>query len=119
MQVTFHSLDSDENKIFFKSDAHYENDYIVFEDKSCQNTIIYLKIDSIINLIRKGKVNTNISFIEGIKTDCHYNNDIGLEFDFQVLTNNININKNKITIEYTMFLDGKEFSTHKIWILLQ
>lgn len=118
MQVTFHSIDNENNKIFFKSLASKNDNIISFEDKSTMNTTIFLEIkDLSIIFIRKGSINMNIELILNNRTPAKYKNEMGLEFDFEVFTNKLIIEKNKITIEYIMFLDNEEISSHKIWIL--
>ena len=43
MEVSFLSIDNENNEISFKTDGHYEGDYLVFEDTVVQNTLIFLK----------------------------------------------------------------------------
>ena len=53
----------------------------------------------------------------GEKTKCHYKNELGLEFDFLVLTKELLISSKRIEMEYSLFLEQDKISTHKITIL--
>lgn len=118
MKLTFHSIDDENNKIIYKSDYVKNNNTIIFDDKSVENTKVYLEINND-NIIfeRKGNINMKINLTLNKKTEGYYQNDIGLDFKFYIVTNKIENNKNKITIEYSMYLDEDLMSTHKIWIL--
>lgn len=119
MIVTFHSIDNENEKVFFKTKGEQKENSIFFKDESMPNTTIELKIEaSSVELIRSGDYNTNMLFQKNKKTKAYYRNNLGLEFDFYVETKVLDIKKNKISIEYNMFLFEEEISTHKIWILL-
>lgn len=120
MKVFFYSIDDEENKISYNSEAHYEDDMLVFEDKSYENTKMYLKIDKdrvIIN--RKGMIIMNLELIGNKKTKGYYQNEIGLEFDFIIDCSNLVITDKRIDISYAMILDNQVLSSHKIWIILR
>lgn len=119
MKITFHSINSENNKICFTSDGYYENDVLVFEDKSISNTKIYLNISSsFIEFQRKGEIEMYLKIIKNQKTAGYYKNSIGLDFEFEVNTKEVIIKNNKILLEYSLILDNEEISTHKILILL-
>lgn len=120
MNVTFYSLDSLDNKIFFKEKGILDKNILIFNDKSAQSTKIYLTIneDNII-LDRVGNIKMHMHFIRNIETAGYYENELGLEFKMNILTSKLIIKTNKIEIEYSLFLDGNMLSSHKIWILFQ
>lgn len=120
MIVTFHSLDNDNNKIYFKSEAQIIDDYIVFDDKSIENTKIYLKYNSSSVIFKRvGNTNMSIEYIQDKITTGTYKNELGLEFNFSVDTTSFSIEKDKIIIEYNMYIEKDYISSHKIWILLR
>ena len=118
MMLTFHSIDDENNKIIFKSEYKKNNNIIIFEDKSVENTMIFLTIneDNII-FERKGNINMKLILHKNIKTQGYYQNELGLDFKFNIITSKLEYNKNKINIGYSMYLDEDLISTHKIWIL--
>lgn len=119
MELVFYSLDNDNNKVFFRSDYLKNGNEIIFEDKSVENTKIYLTImkDSLV-FERKGSTSMHMVLKEGIETSGSYNSSTGLFFDFTVKTKILSIKDNRIEIEYSLFVLGDEMSHHKIWITL-
>lgn len=120
MKVFFYSIDDEKNKINFNTEGFYENDYLVFSDKSIPNTKIYLKYENNTLIFKRfGFVNMNVRLHHQEKTNAWYKNDMGLEFNFITFTKVLNYKDNRIDIEYDMILDNKVYSTHKIWIIIR
>lgn len=92
-----------------------------FLDKSSENTKIDLtKVSSKeIKFLRRGDVFTSIDFILNHKTKGIYKNNLGLEFEFDVLTNRLMIENNKILIEYDYFYESDLLSKFKIILLIK
>lgn len=120
MQVFFYSLDNQNNKVSFNTAYKREDNKIIFEDKSIENTVIYLYIykDKLI-LERKGSVEMKISFIKNKSIPSYYKNQLGLEFNFIAKCHKLTITENRIDIEYDMILDNDLISSHKIWIIMR
>ena len=116
----FHSLDSNEEKIYFQVEGKIIKHLLIFEDKSTPNTIIYLAInkDNII-LDRVGDTNMHMNFKSNQIIEGYYKNKLGLEFRIFIKTNNLIIKTNKIEIDYDLIIDDYTASSHKIWILFQ
>ncbi len=120
MIVSFYSIDEDLNKIFFKSDAKKINNSIIFEDKSVKDTIINLEIyDDKIIINRTGFVNTYLEFMLNKTFKTKYSSNDGLEFEFNIFCNLLEIKQNKIDIEYDMIIDESMKFHHKLWLLLK
>lgn len=118
MKVTFHSLDNDGNKVFFKSDAKNVDSYIEFIDKSTENTSIRLKYDtSSIIIERVGNINMVLNLELNKTTGCMYKDNLGLELDLEIKTNELEVKNNKLYANYDLILDKNVISSHKIWIL--
>lgn len=120
MKIIFHSIDSNEEKIFYQVEGQLIKNLLIFEDKSTPNTTIYLTInnDNII-LDRVGEVNMHMQFINNQIVEGNYENKLGLEFNIKIKTNGLIIKKNKIDIDYDLIIDNYTASSHKIWILFQ
>ena len=119
MRLSFHSIDDNDNKIFYETNYEKSENEIVFIDKTLENTTNHLLIDEDkLKLIRLGDVEMEMLFILNQTTNGYYKNNIGLEFEFIIKTNKLKVEKNKILVEYNMILDEFTASTHKIWILL-
>ena len=120
MEVFFYSLDNENNKVSYKSNAELSNGKLVFIDKSIESTTIHLSImKDKLELQRIGNTNTDLVFIENKTTKAHYKNIDGLEFDFLVKCNKLITSLNRIDIEYDMILDNELLSSHKIWIIIR
>lgn len=118
MILTFHSLDSDSNKVFFKSEYEIIDGKYIFDDKSVKNTRIIMKIndDNTIIFKRIGDINMEMLLDVNNNTLCKYKNEMGLEFELIISTNSVKITGKKVEIDY----DSKIYdviSNHKIWIL--
>ena len=71
MIVTFHSIDNENEKVFFKTKGEQKDNSILFKDESMPNTTIELKINSSsVELIRSGDYNTNMVFEKNIPFFC-------------------------------------------------
>ena len=117
MEVTFYSLDDENNKIFFKSKGTKENNIISFKDKSNENTTILLEINaSSITFYRKGNVDMKLILEKNNTNECYYKNEMGLEFNFKAFCKELIVKEKRIDIEYDMILDEDILSSHKIWI---
>jgi uncharacterized beta-barrel protein YwiB (DUF1934 family) len=120
MIVSFYSVDEELNKISYKSDAKRINNSIIFEDKSTKDTIINLEIyDDKIIIDRSGFVNTYFEFRLNETFETKYKSGDGLEFEFKIFCNLLEIKQNRIDIEYDMILDESTTFHHKIWLLLR
>ena len=118
MILTFHSIDSNDNKIIFNTEYTKKDNLVIFKDKSMENSVIELTIENdSITLKRTGDNEMDLMLIYNQKTTGFYKNNMGLEFEFEAYTTSLNITSKKISIEYTMFLEDNPISTHKIWIL--
>lgn len=118
MNLTFYSVDSNDEKVVYNTPFVRDENQIIFLDKSVSNTTIYLTIlENSLLFERKGDIEMSLPLEMGKKTHCHYKNELGLEFDFLVLTNELLISSKRIEMEYSLFLEGDTISTHKITIL--
>ena len=118
MVITFHSIDNEGNKVFYKSEAKIYDSYIEFDDKTSNNTIIKLSYTaSSINIERIGDVNMKLLLLQGKITTSSYSNNMGLKFDFKVKTNELLVKENKLFANYELILDENVISSHKIWII--
>lgn len=119
MRLSFHSIDDEENKIFYEANYERSDNEIMFVDKVLENTVNHIIFDEDkLKLIRTGDTQSEIIFDISRQTPGFYKNSIGLEFEFIIKTNKIKIENNKILVEYNMILDEFTATTHKIWILL-
>lgn len=120
MVVHFYSLDQENQRITYTSEAKIEDNSLVFLDKSVENTTIYIRrLEDKLVFERKGDVQMQMTLILNQKTKAYYKNNFGLEFSFQVECHRLEQKKNRIDLEYTMFLDSDAMSRHKIWIIIR
>lgn len=118
MNLTFYSVDSNKEKVCYSTEFVRDENQIIFLDKSVANTTIYLTIfENSLLFERKGDILMDLPLKYGEKTLCHYKNELGLEFDFLVLTNELLISSKRIEMEYSLFLEQDKISTHKITII--
>ena len=117
--ITFHSVDSDGNKVIFTENFTRKDNKIIFNDKTCPNTQIELTINDDMSVLfrRIGETNMILPLSLGERKIGHYRNSLGLEFDMVVLTTKLIINSNKITIEYDLDVEDIK-QHHKLWILI-
>ncbi len=119
MELLFYSLDKDSNKVFFRANYEKKDNLIIFQDKSMENTMIYLTInrDSLV-FERKGNTSMTMILKENINTPFHYESSTGLFFDFEVKTKVLSIKDNKLELEYSLLDLGDEIQNVKLWITL-
>lgn len=117
--ITFHSIDSDGNKVIFTEKYIKKDNIIIFNDKSAPNTQIELTINDDLSLLfcRKGDIDMYLPLAYKELKIGHYKNSMGLEFDLKVYTTSLRIEKNKISIEYDLEVETIK-QHHKIWILI-
>ena len=117
--VTFHSVDSDGNKVIFSENFTRKDNRIIFNDKTRPNTQIELTINDDMSVLfeRRGNINMCLPLSLGEKTIGHYKNSMGLEFEMVLITTKLIVNSNKITIEYDLVVEDVK-QHHKLWILI-
>ena len=117
--ITFHSVDSDGNKIIFSENYSRKDNVIIFNDKTCPNTQIEITINDDMSVLfrRIGDTNMLLPLSLGERKIGHYSNKLGLEFDMIVLTTKLVIESNKLTIEYDLNVEDIK-QHHKLWILI-
>lgn len=120
MMIHFYSVDNDNNKVSFKSEGYESNGKLCFLDKTIKDTMIYLTISTDKLLFeRKGRIEMVLPLQQEIKSKAYYKNELGLEFDFIADCTKLEINRDRIDIQYDMILDNEVQSSHKIWIILR
>lgn len=120
MKVTFLSMDEDENKVFFESDASFCEDEIVFADKSLTDTTLYLRFEpDRLNLRREGQVFMRLSFRQHHKTDGFYRDSFGLEIPLTVLCTFLKVEAKKTIVHYELWWDEQMKTKHKILLLFE
>lgn len=117
--ITFHSVDSDGNKVIFNENYSRKDNKIIFNDKTCSNTEIEITINDDMSVLfcRRGDTNMYLPLSLGEKKIGHYRNSLGLEFDMIVFTTKLIIESNKLTIEYDLNVEDIK-QHHKLWILI-
>lgn len=117
MVVSFQSLDSENNKIEYLAEAKQVEDYIEFEDKSCSDTKIRFKTgNGIAEFIRVGYISMSIKFQLNETTLGAYVNAEGLDFEFEIYTTELQMDKDRLSVRYNMIMDNKVISKHFIQI---
>lgn len=119
MKLLFKSISSSSNAVRFESDFITENNMIIFNDLSLNNTKICIEKndDSSIIFKRIGDVEMILPMYLKKESKAYYNNKQGLEFEFKVKTISLMIENDMIFIEYeTNIMDFKE--NHKIFIYI-
>lgn len=112
MFVSFLSIDQEMNKTKFQSEATLNANEILFEDKSCLDTKIKLTIlENSLILERFGFIDMRMQFCLDKHTYGTYKNKDGLEFDFEVFTKRLEINRTKIKVSYDMLVNKEVLST--------
>ncbi len=118
MDLTFYSIDSNNDKVIYHTSYIKSENTIIFDDKSVSNTKIYLTInENKVLFERKGNVFMQIPLEKDKLTSCHYENELGLSFDFKVITTNLSISNKRIEMGYELFLESDMISNHKITII--
>ena len=118
MKVSFLSIDDENNKINFSTEVtHVDNRYI-FVDKTTENTIIEIEVlGECVRLTRTGNVTMYMLYDINNLTCGSYENKEGLEFEFEIQTTKLEIQKSKIRIDYSMIMDKQVMSSHKLSLL--
>lgn len=120
MVVSFFSIDNQNNRVCFKSEAVYENQTLIFQDKSVKDTYIHVAENGDkLRFERKGAVRMVMELEVGCLRNGFYKNDLGLEFTFFSYCRALKITEKKIEMEYDMILDEAVLSKHKIWIIIR
>lgn len=121
MKVHFYSFQDG------KKDVSYITEYEVispntyrFLDKSVENTYITLTIksNSCVLIKREGMVNSLMEFKQNESTSSLYKTS-DLTFKFEILTKEIKINSNSISIDYDYFYESSLVSQIKIALLFK
>ncbi len=116
MLIKFYSFTPSGN-VKFESNGTYNNDILEFIDKSVENTKILFKVLSDgVEFKRVGSTNMDMILKIGKETIGHYKKD-DLEFDFKILTHNIEVLDDKISIIYEMNFNGETLGIYKIFIV--
>ena len=118
MEISFYSIDNEKNEISFKTEAHYEGEYLVFEDTVVSNTLIFLKAkEDDIELLRKGKI--DMSLVLKMERDGYLKyKDEKVYFELGAKTNEISVKSDEIYFNYDLIDDNYVVGSHKIWIKL-
>ncbi|MDE5715274.1 MAG: DUF1934 domain-containing protein [Anaeroplasmataceae bacterium] len=115
MKISFLSLDQEQNKTYFVSEAVKENNTYIFLDNSTENVIIYLTIeDESIYIRRTGEIEMFMHFKEGTTQKSSYKNKLGLEFEFQTQCTKLTVSDKKILIWYDMLMNDGFTSSFKL-----
>ncbi|MDE6660419.1 MAG: DUF1934 family protein [Anaeroplasmataceae bacterium] len=119
MLVSFLSIDNQKNKTSFQAEAVQKDNIIEFEDKSAANTHIKITIleDSFL-LERIGFIEMQLYFCLDKPTQGKYKNKDGLEFDFDIHTKSLIIEKSKLKVSYDMVMDEDILSSHTFQVVL-
>ena len=118
MIAHFKGIDIDGNVTKFDSACEYENGIYKFVDLSTENTIIYIQIEaSTITITRKGNTDMELFLVRNEKTSGYFKNNLGLEFEFSVLTDDLSINSDRIYASYSLFVENDLVNSQKMWIL--
>lgn len=118
MRISFYSF-SDDDTIRLEAEGNQNNNIISFYDK--ENVLVEYIIDEINGILeirRTGQVNSSMLFKKGKKTISKYQTVDGLDIDFLVHCHSLNIEKNKIVVEYQLSLDDNIINNYKIWLLI-
>ena len=118
MKVSFISIDDEKNKINFSTEVIKIDNKYTFDDKTTKNTKIEIEVlGKCVRLIRTGDITMYMLYdLENI-TSGSYENSEGLEFNFEIKTTKIEIEKSKIRIDYSMIMDKQVLSSHKLSLL--
>ena len=114
--LEFYSIDSDNNEVHYMSLYERQNDLIIFDDKSVENTKVFLKIGNQFEIFRHGKVDMNFKFNKEKLTQGYYKNELGLEIDFVIKTIKLSFDNNIFNVIYELYYANEKISTHKITI---
>lgn len=117
MKLKFQSSNNDADLVEFEAQYISENNKIIFDDLSIENTKIIIDIldEFNVNFKRVGNINMDILFSLNNDKIASYSNNLGVSFDFNVFTNELVIKNDQIIVEYeSNIMDFKQ--KHKIFI---
>ena len=117
MKLKFQSSNNDADLVEFEAQYISENNKIIFDDLSIENTKIIIDIldEFNVNFKRVGNINMEILFSLNNDKIASYSNNLGVSFDFNVFTNKLVIKNDQIIVEYeSNIMDFKQ--KHKIFI---
>ncbi len=121
MKVHFYSFQDGKKDVSYISEAQNigPNSYR-FLDKSSENTYITLRIlsNNHIQIVRDGNVDSLMDFILNKKTSSIYKTS-ELTFKFEMLTKEIKINSNSVSLNYDYFYENTLVSSIKIALLFK
>ena len=118
--IHFYSYQEGLDNIHFESNLDIYDDMWIFDDKTYEDTKIRVLFKGNgIEFIREGKVNNQMLFKLNEYTKASYSSDIGLVFDYEILTKEIMIKDNKIKIVYDYFMDKEKISSVKIILIMK
>ncbi len=119
-KIHFYSYQDGLDTISFETKVDVSNDKYSFKDESYEDTFIeFLFNENEIEFKRFGKINNLMTFRLNEYTKATYKNDMGLEFEYEVLTKEIFIKDDKIKITYDYFMDKEKISSVKIILILK
>lgn len=117
-KITFHSVDSDGEKVIFHTEGTIIDNKIVFVDKTAKNTnIIITLFNDCVAFERIGESKMYLKLALNTYTKCNYDNH-GLAFEFEAYTTKLNVTNTKLEFEYDMYIEKDLISKRKIYILL-
>ena len=118
MKVSFISVDDEKNKINFSTGVIYNDNKYTFVDQTTPNTTIEIEVlGECIRLTRTGDTTMYMLYDLANITSGSYENVEGLEFNFEIKTTKLEIQKTKIRIDYSMIMDKQVLSSHKLSLL--
>ncbi len=121
MKVHFYSFQDGKKDVSYISEALTigPNSYR-FLDKSSENTYITLRIlsNNHIQIVRDGNVESQMDFILNKKTSSIYKTS-ELTFKIEMLTKEIKINSNSVSLNYDYFYENTLVSSIKIALLFK
>ena len=118
MKVSFISIDDEKNKISFSTETIKSDNRYTFQDKTSQNTMIEIEVlEPCVRLTRTGDISMYMLFDLNNITSGSYENKEGLEFEFEIKTDKLEVQNSKIRIDYSMIMDNQVLSSHKLSLL--
>lgn len=110
----------DEELIQYIVDASWNDNVLSYYEKheGQANLVNLIVKNDTIELIRDGDICSKFTFKKGCITQAEYKNLYG-NMNFEILTNELVILKNKILIEYTTIFDKNSTTNVKLWFLIK
>lgn len=121
MKIHFYSFQNGKKMVSYLADAkEISPNTFEFIDKTYSNTNFIIKLISSKEIVinRIGEVNSQMTFILNNKTIANYTSK-DLSFNFQILTTNIKVNSNSVSIDYDYYYDNILDSKIKIALLFK